>query len=74
MSLRTFHHAFVQSYIYYELCLCINATESKKRKIVENMNKVMRKLQYEKYDSLTETLYRELNIILILKNKKFAAL
>ena len=46
----------------------------KKRKIVENMNKVMRKLQYEKYDSLTETLYRELNIILILKNKKFAAL
>ena len=46
----------------------------KKRKIVENMNKVMRKLQYEKYDSLTETLYREPNIILILKNKKFAAL
>ena len=46
----------------------------KNRKIVENMNKVMRKLQYEKYDSLTETLYRELNITLILKNKKFAAL
>ena len=42
----------------------------KKRKIVENMNKVMRKLLYEKYISLTEPLYRELNTILILKNKK----
>ena len=68
------YFAFVQPHIDYGLLLWGNANKSLTKIITKNLNKIIRKMLFKKYNHPTKPLFKELNILPFENQKSFLML